>query len=74
MLQEGLLAKPTQKNIIRFSPPLVITEEQLNEACTIIEKAWKNCDWMEKSKIIKIISENDSFLYIIQILFLHLLK
>jgi len=25
MLQEGLLAKPTQKNIIRFSPPLVMT-------------------------------------------------
>lgn len=36
MLQHGLLAKPTQKNIIRFSPPLVITEEQLSEACSII--------------------------------------
>jgi ornithine--oxo-acid transaminase len=33
----GLLAKPTHGNIIRFSPPLVITEEQLEECCEIIE-------------------------------------
>ena len=34
----GLLAKPTHGNIIRFAPPLVMTEEQLNECCDIIEK------------------------------------
>lgn len=34
----GLLAKPTHGNIIRFAPPLVISEEQLNECITIIEK------------------------------------
>lgn len=34
----GLLAKPTHGNIIRFAPPLVITEEQLHECCDIIEK------------------------------------
>jgi len=34
----GLLAKPTHGDIIRFAPPLVITEEQLLAACTIIEK------------------------------------
>lgn len=34
----GLLAKPTQGNIIRLAPPLVITEEQLHECCDIIEK------------------------------------
>ena len=34
----GLLAKPTHGNIIRFAPPLVITEEQLSECCDIIEK------------------------------------
>jgi ornithine--oxo-acid transaminase len=33
----GLLAKPTHGNIIRFSPPLVITEAQLEECCEIIE-------------------------------------
>jgi ornithine--oxo-acid transaminase len=39
MADGGLLAKPTHGNIIRFAPPLVITEEQLHEACDIIEKA-----------------------------------
>ena len=34
----GLLAKPTHGNIIRFAPPLVITEEQLMECVSIIEK------------------------------------
>ena len=34
----GLLAKPTHGNIIRFAPPLVITEDQLSECCDIIEK------------------------------------
>ena len=32
----GLLAKPTHGNIIRFAPPLVITEKQLNECISII--------------------------------------
>jgi ornithine--oxo-acid transaminase len=35
----GLLAKPTHGNKIRFAPPLVITEDQINECLTIIEKA-----------------------------------
>ncbi|MBT8190946.1 MAG: ornithine--oxo-acid transaminase, partial [Bacteroidia bacterium] len=34
----GLLAKPTQGNVIRFAPPLVITEEELHHCCDIIEK------------------------------------
>jgi ornithine--oxo-acid transaminase len=34
----GLLAKPTHGNIIRFAPPLVITEEQLLACVAIIEK------------------------------------
>jgi len=36
--QNGLLAKPTHGNIIRFAPPLVITEEQLMDCVQIIEK------------------------------------
>lgn len=32
----GLLAKPTHGNIIRFAPPLVMTEEQLRECIAII--------------------------------------
>jgi ornithine--oxo-acid transaminase len=33
----GLLAKPTHGNIIRFAPPLVMTEEQLIDCVRIIE-------------------------------------
>lgn len=36
--ENGLLAKPTHQHIIRFAPPLVITEEQLREALDIIKK------------------------------------
>ena len=34
----GLLAKPTHGNIIRFAPPLVMNEDQLMECLAIIEK------------------------------------
>lgn len=34
----GLLAKPTHGNIIRFAPPLVMTEDQLMDCVSIIEK------------------------------------
>ena len=38
LMNNGLLAKPTHGNIIRFAPPLVMTEDQLHECCDIIEK------------------------------------
>lgn len=38
LMHNGLLAKPTHGNIIRFAPPLVMTEEQLMECVAIIEK------------------------------------
>ena len=34
----GLLAKPTHGNIIRFAPPLIINESQLMECISIIKK------------------------------------
>ncbi len=37
LAENGLLAKPTHGNIIRFAPPLVMTEEQLRDCCDIIE-------------------------------------
>ena len=37
----GLLAKPTHGNIIRFAPPLVITEEQLLDCVSIITNTLK---------------------------------
>ena len=38
---KGLLAKPTHGNIIRFAPPLVITEEQLLDCIQIISSTLK---------------------------------
>ncbi len=38
LAENGLLAKPTHGNIIRFAPPLVMTEDQLMECCQIIER------------------------------------
>ncbi len=37
LAKKGLLCKPTHKDIIRFTPPLVITEKQLKEAIGIIK-------------------------------------
>lgn len=36
LAENGLLAKPTHGNIIRFAPPLVINKEQLQESLAII--------------------------------------
>jgi ornithine--oxo-acid transaminase len=36
--ENGLLAKPTHGNIIRFAPPLVMTEDQLLDCVSIISK------------------------------------
>lgn len=39
MMQNGLLAKPTHGNIIRFAPPLIINEDQLTEGLEIIGRS-----------------------------------
>jgi ornithine--oxo-acid transaminase len=39
MKENGVLAKPTHGDIIRFAPPLVISEEQLRDAIEIIKKS-----------------------------------
>ena len=40
--ENGLLAKPTHGDIIRFAPPLVITEEQIMECVSIIGETIKS--------------------------------
>ncbi|WP_229213895.1 ornithine--oxo-acid transaminase [Dyadobacter psychrotolerans] len=42
MMDRGLLCKPTHGNKIRFAPPLVINEVQMNEACDIISEVFLN--------------------------------
>ena len=38
----GLLAKPTHGNIIRFAPPLVITDEEMSKCLDILQKVLVN--------------------------------
>jgi ornithine--oxo-acid transaminase len=40
--ENGLLAKPTHGNIIRFAPPLVMTKDQLDECIAIIRTTLLN--------------------------------
>jgi ornithine--oxo-acid transaminase len=39
MKSKGLLAKPTHQNIIRLAPPLVITEEEIEQSLVIIKES-----------------------------------
>lgn len=40
MKENGLLAKPTRNTVIRFAPPLVVTEEQVLDCCRIIRESF----------------------------------
>ena len=44
MAENGLLAKPTHRHIIRFAPPLVITEAELMEAIAIIKESIRSLE------------------------------
>lgn len=41
MKENGVIAKPTHGDIIRFAPPLIISEEQLREAMSLIKDTFK---------------------------------
>ncbi len=41
MKENGVIAKPTHEHIIRFTPPLVITEDQLQDAISRIKKSFR---------------------------------
>ncbi|KAF8498140.1 ornithine-oxo-acid aminotransferase [Russula emetica] len=44
----GVLAKPTHVNIVRFSPPLVISEEDLQKSIGVIQQALIDLDKLEE--------------------------
>jgi ornithine--oxo-acid transaminase len=62
----GLLAKPTHGNKIRFAPPLVITEAQIHDCLSIIEKRLtisnKKLLWNEINKTDQILSWNKALI------------
>ncbi|KAK7951823.1 ornithine aminotransferase [Apiospora aurea] len=55
---KGLLAKPTHGNIIRFAPPLVISETQLQKAIGIIDEALQELPKMTKHEEVQVGLEN----------------
>ena len=44
MKENGLLAKPTHGNIIRFAPPLTISKDEVDQCLEIIEKSIREVD------------------------------
>jgi ornithine--oxo-acid transaminase len=50
LADNGLLAKPTHGNIIRFAPPLVINDSELDKCCSIIEKTAKSFKIKKQNK------------------------
>ncbi|KAI0887496.1 ornithine aminotransferase [Annulohypoxylon maeteangense] len=56
--EKGLLAKPTHGNIIRFAPPLVISEVQLRKAMSIIGDALRELPDVKKHEEVHVELEN----------------
>ncbi|KAI0128472.1 ornithine aminotransferase [Xylariales sp. AK1849] len=56
--EKGLLAKPTHGNIIRFAPPLVISETQLRKAIEIIEEALQELPNLKRHEDVHVGIEN----------------
>jgi len=44
----GVLAKPTHVNVVRFAPPLVISEEDMKEAVKIIGECLIDFDKLDE--------------------------
>lgn len=56
---KGLLAKPTHENIIRLAPPLVITEDEVKKALSIIDEAVKELPSLKGQKEDEVIPDDE---------------
>lgn len=56
---DGLKAKPTHENIIRLTPPLVITEEEIQKALRIIDDAMNELPALKGKKEDEVIPERE---------------
>lgn len=56
---KGLLAKPTHENIIRLAPPLVITEDEVKKALSIIDEAVKELPSLKGQKEDEVIPDEE---------------
>lgn len=64
MKTKGLLAKPTHQNIIRLAPPLVISEEQIQDSLRIIKKALEELPGLKGEKERKILPKGEKNVHI----------
>jgi len=64
MKSKGLLAKPTHENIIRLAPPLVISEEQIQDALKIISESIKELPNLKGAKEDEIIPSGEKNVHI----------
>lgn len=64
MKEKGLLAKPTHGNIIRFAPPLVITEAEMQHALGIIKQAMEELPNLQGKKEREIIPPGEKNVHI----------
>ncbi|KAF2099090.1 ornithine aminotransferase [Rhizodiscina lignyota] len=64
MKEKGLLAKPTHQNIIRLAPPLVISEQQIQESLRIIKEALEELPGLKGEKEKKILPEGEKNVHI----------
>ena len=61
---DDVKAKPTHQNIIRLSPPLVITEEQIRSALAIMDSAMKELPNLKGAEQDRIIPEGEKNVHI----------
>ncbi|KAK2629868.1 hypothetical protein QTJ16_000688 [Diplocarpon rosae] len=64
MKSKGLLAKPTHQNIIRFAPPLVITEDQIKKSLQIIGEAITELPNLKGAKEDQVIPKSEKGVHI----------
>ncbi|EON64956.1 ornithine aminotransferase [Coniosporium apollinis CBS 100218] len=62
--EKGLLAKPTHQNIIRLAPPLVITEEEIQTALSIIKEAMEELPNLKGKREDEVIPEGEKNVHI----------
>lgn len=59
-----LQAKPTHQNIIRLAPPLVISEQEIKTALSIIEKAMRELPQLKGKKEAEVLPEGEKNVHI----------
>ncbi|KAF2759282.1 ornithine aminotransferas-like protein [Pseudovirgaria hyperparasitica] len=62
--EKGLLAKPTHQNIIRLAPPLIISEEQIQQALSIISEAMAELPNLQGEKEKEVIPPGEKNIHI----------